>query len=120
MRITVVMCVADMLQSVQIKLPHVSDVDIFCEAIFLSDRSVPSSCSNATDAMESAGTSCYLWWRNVGAHDWVPQCCAEDRHSLNIAKLGILHWHQRYGSCCQQMDFEKGCHRHENIMQYSG
>ena len=40
-RITVVMCVADMLQSVQIKLPHVSDLDIFCEATFLSDRSVP-------------------------------------------------------------------------------
>jgi hypothetical protein len=35
------MCAADMLQSVWIKLAHVSDVDIFCDAVFLSDRSVP-------------------------------------------------------------------------------
>ena len=84
------MFVADMLQSERIKLAHVSDVDIFCEAVFLSDRSVPHSCSNARGTMESAGTSFYLWWRNVSAHDCVLQCCIDDRHSLNIAKLGIL------------------------------
>ena len=31
------MFAADMLQSVRIKLAHVSDVDIFCEAVYLSD-----------------------------------------------------------------------------------
>jgi hypothetical protein len=32
---------ADMLQSVRIKLAHVSDIDIFCETVYLSELAYP-------------------------------------------------------------------------------